>query len=112
SVTPAPRRPGTASSPPRLPPVMGTGTTERSPRGDHSAATAHDSEDKDHAQAAANSFAADDGTMWPKAAAKITDDLAQRGRSGAVYPWRTRLRRDRRQRRTVVVPAGHAEGAA
>jgi hypothetical protein len=37
-------------------------------------------EDKDHAQAAANSFAADDGTMWPKAAAKITDDLAQRGR--------------------------------
>lgn len=32
-------------------------------------------EDKDHAQAAANVFAADYGTRWPKAAAKITDDL-------------------------------------
>lgn len=32
-------------------------------------------EDKDHAQAAANVFAADYGTKWPKAAAKITDDL-------------------------------------
>jgi len=31
--------------------------------------------DKDHAQAAANVFAADYGTKWPKAAAKITDDL-------------------------------------
>ena len=30
---------------------------------------------KDHAQAAANVFAADYGTKWPKAAAKITDDL-------------------------------------
>jgi transposase-like protein len=32
-------------------------------------------EDKDHAQAAANVFAADYGTGWPKAAAKITDNL-------------------------------------
>ena len=32
-------------------------------------------EDKDHAQAAANVFAADYGTKWPKAAARITDDL-------------------------------------
>ena len=32
-------------------------------------------EDKDDAQAAANVFAADYGTKWPKAAAKITDDL-------------------------------------
>ena len=32
-------------------------------------------EDKDHAQATANVFAADYGTKWPKAAAKITDDL-------------------------------------
>lgn len=32
-------------------------------------------EDKDHAQAAANVFAADYGTKWPRAAAKITDDL-------------------------------------
>jgi putative transposase len=32
-------------------------------------------EDKDHAQAEANVFAADYGTKWPKAAAKITDDL-------------------------------------
>ena len=32
-------------------------------------------EDKDHAQAAAKAFAADYGTKWPKAAAKITDDL-------------------------------------
>ena len=32
-------------------------------------------EDKDHAQAAANVFAADYGTKLPKAAAKITDDL-------------------------------------
>ncbi len=31
--------------------------------------------DKDHAQAAANVFAADYGTKWPKAAAKITDDV-------------------------------------
>ena len=34
-----------------------------------------DAEDKDHAQAAANVFAADYDTKWPKAAAKITDDL-------------------------------------
>jgi putative transposase len=32
-------------------------------------------EDKDHAQAAANRFAANYGTKWPKAAARITDDL-------------------------------------
>jgi transposase-like protein len=32
-------------------------------------------EDKDRARAAANVFAADYGTKWPKAAAKITDDL-------------------------------------
>src|SRR3954468_7755619 len=32
-------------------------------------------EDKDHAQAAAKAFAAEYGTKWPKAAAKITDDL-------------------------------------
>jgi hypothetical protein len=32
-------------------------------------------EDEDHAQAAANVFAADYGTTWPTAAAKITDDL-------------------------------------
>jgi mutator family transposase len=31
--------------------------------------------DKDQAQAADNVFAADYGTKWPKAAAKITDDL-------------------------------------
>jgi putative transposase len=32
-------------------------------------------EDKQHAQAAAKAFAADYGVKWPKAAAKITDDL-------------------------------------
>lgn len=32
-------------------------------------------EDKDHAEAAAKAFVADYGTKWPKAAAKITDDL-------------------------------------
>jgi len=32
-------------------------------------------EDKDHATAAAKAFAADYGTKWPKAVAKITDDL-------------------------------------
>jgi transposase-like protein len=32
-------------------------------------------EDKDHALAAAKAFVADYGTKWPKAAAKITDDL-------------------------------------
>ena len=32
-------------------------------------------EDKQHAQAAAKTFAADYATKWPKAAAKITDDL-------------------------------------
>ncbi len=32
-------------------------------------------EDKEHAQAAAKAFAAEYGTKWPKAAAKITDDL-------------------------------------
>jgi putative transposase len=32
-------------------------------------------EDKDHAQAAVKAFAVDYGTKWPKAAAKITDDL-------------------------------------
>ena len=32
-------------------------------------------EDKDHAKAAVKAFAADYGAKWPKAAAKITDDL-------------------------------------
>ncbi len=32
-------------------------------------------EDKDHAQAAARAFVAEYGAKWPKAAAKITDDL-------------------------------------
>ena len=32
-------------------------------------------EDKEHAETAARAFAADYGTKWPKAAAKITDDL-------------------------------------
>ena len=32
-------------------------------------------EDKQHAEAAAKAFAADYGTKWPKAAARITDDL-------------------------------------
>jgi putative transposase len=32
-------------------------------------------EDKEHAQAAAQAFAAEYGARWPKAAAKITDDL-------------------------------------
>jgi len=32
-------------------------------------------EDRDRAEAAARAFAADYGTKWPKAAAKITDDL-------------------------------------
>lgn len=32
-------------------------------------------EDKEHAEAAAKAFAADYGIKWPKAAAKITDDL-------------------------------------
>jgi len=32
-------------------------------------------EDKDHALAAVKAFAADYGTKWPKAVAKITDDL-------------------------------------
>jgi putative transposase len=32
-------------------------------------------EDKEHAEAAAKAFAADYGTKWPKATAKITDDL-------------------------------------
>jgi putative transposase len=35
----------------------------------------YNAEDKTHAQAAATAFAADYGTKWPKAAAKITDDL-------------------------------------
>lgn len=32
-------------------------------------------EDRDHAQAAARTFADAYGTKWPKVAAKITDDL-------------------------------------
>ena len=35
----------------------------------------YNAEDKTHAQAAAKTFAADFGVKWPKAAAKITDDL-------------------------------------
>ena len=35
----------------------------------------HQAEDKDHAIAAAKVFAAEYGAKWPKAAAKITDDL-------------------------------------
>jgi transposase-like protein len=34
-----------------------------------------EAEDKDHAEAAAKAFAAEFGAKWPKAAAKITDDL-------------------------------------
>jgi len=35
----------------------------------------YNAEDKTHARAAAKAFAADFGVKWPKAAAKITDDL-------------------------------------
>ena len=35
----------------------------------------YNAEDKDHAVAAAKAFAADYGAKWPKAVAKITDDL-------------------------------------
>jgi len=35
----------------------------------------YNAEDKTHAQAAAKAFAADYGPKWPKAAAKVTDDL-------------------------------------
>ena len=35
----------------------------------------YNAEDKDHANAAAKAFAAEYGAKWPKAAAKITDDL-------------------------------------
>ena len=35
----------------------------------------YNAEDKTHARAAAKAFAAEFGTKWPKAAAKITDDL-------------------------------------
>jgi len=35
----------------------------------------YSAEDKEHARAAAQAFAADYGAKWPKAAAKITDDL-------------------------------------
>ncbi len=35
----------------------------------------YNAEDKDHALAAAKAFAADYGAKWPKAVAKITDDL-------------------------------------
>ena len=38
-------------------------------------AETRNAEDKDHAQAAASVFAADYGTGWPKAAAKITGNL-------------------------------------
>ncbi len=38
-------------------------------------AETHQAEDKDHAIAAAKAFAAEYGTKWPKAAAKITGDL-------------------------------------
>jgi transposase-like protein len=35
----------------------------------------HQAEDREHAEAAAKRFAADYGVKWPKAAAKVTDDL-------------------------------------
>ena len=38
-------------------------------------AEVYNAEDRDHALAAAKAFAADYGAKWPKAAAKITDDL-------------------------------------
>ena len=34
-------------------------------------------EDKDHAKAAVKAFAADYGAKWPKAVAKITEDLEE-----------------------------------
>jgi transposase-like protein len=43
-------------------------------------------EDKDHAEAAARAFAADYGTKWPKATAKVTDDLDVRWSSTTTRP--------------------------
>ena len=52
----------------------------RAPKSAHPAAKRalaeiYNAEDKTHAQAAAKAFAAEFGAKWPKAAAKITDDL-------------------------------------
>ncbi len=54
-------------------------------------------EDKDHAEQAAKRFAVDHGLKWPKAAAKITDDLKvllafydYRPSTGSTYAPRTR----------------------
>ena len=57
-------------------------------------------EDKDHAEQAAKRFAVDHGLKWPKAAAKITDDLKvllafydYRPSTGSTYAPRTRSSR-------------------
>jgi putative transposase len=36
-----------------------------------------DAPDRDHAQGAIKVFARDDGTKWPKAVAKVTDDAEE-----------------------------------
>ncbi len=46
-----------------------------SPRAKRLLAEIRDAEDRDHAEAAATAFAAEFGAKWPKAVAKITDDL-------------------------------------
>ena len=46
----------------------------------------YNAEDKTHAQAAAKAFASEFGAKWPKAAAKISDDLMCCSRSTTTRP--------------------------
>jgi len=49
-------------------------------------AEVYNAEDKDHALAAAKAFAADYGAKWPKAVAKVVDDLTCCSRSTTIPP--------------------------
>jgi putative transposase len=55
--------------------VLAALPTSAHPAAKRALAEIYNAEDKTHAHAAAKTFAADFGVKWPKAAAKITDDL-------------------------------------
>jgi putative transposase len=73
------RRPAAPARPHQLGPHQQPNplSPPRAPRIEAKAALAEiwNAEDKEHAEAAARAFAADYGLKWPKAAAKITEDL-------------------------------------
>jgi len=55
--------------------VLGALPKSAHPGAKRALAEIYQAEDREHAEAAAKTFATEYGVKWPKAAAKITDDL-------------------------------------